>query len=243
LPRRLAGLSRIHPLLPKMCSRGEDSVLSPGVGAVHFFLCICRDASSLPSVISSICVYCGSSPGRQGAYVQAARALALALVGRGIHLVYGGAQVGVMGALADAVLAAGGRVTGVIPRALAQREIAHAGLTELIVTGSMHERKTIMAERAEAFIALPGGIGTLEELFEVWTWTQLGLQGKPCGLLNVAGYYDSLVEFIDHTVAEEYLKPSSREILSVASDPDVLLDKLSRYAAPVMEKWIVPGET
>jgi uncharacterized protein (TIGR00730 family) len=176
-------------------------------------------------------------------YVQAARALASALVERRIHLVYGGAQVGVMGALADAVLAAGGSVTGVIPRALAHKEIAHAGLSELIVTDSMHARKTIMAERADGFIALPGGIGTLEELFEVWTWTQLGLQRKPCGLLNVAGYYDALIAFIDHTVAEEYLKPTGRAILSVANQPDVLLDKLSAYAAPVMDRWIEPGET
>jgi uncharacterized protein (TIGR00730 family) len=198
---------------------------------------------TLPHLISSICVYCGSSPGRQAVYVQAARALASALVERRIHLVYGGAQVGVMGALADAVLAAGGSVTGVIPRALAHKEIAHAGLSELIVTDSMHARKTIMAERADGFIALPGGIGTLEELFEVWTWTQLGLQRKPCGLLNVAGYYDALIAFIDHTVAEEYLKPTGRAILSVANQPDVLLDKLSAYAAPVMDRWIEPGET
>lgn len=193
--------------------------------------------------ISSVCVYCGSSPGRQPAYLNAARALATALVGRGIRLVYGGARVGVMGALADAALAAGGNVTGVIPRALAGKEIAHDGLSELIVTESMHERKLLMAERSDACIALPGGIGTLEELFEAWTWTQLGFHRKPCGLLNVAAYYDALIQFVDHSVAEGYMKPVHRDILLVDVDPETLLDRLAAYEPPAIPKWLEGPDT
>lgn len=188
--------------------------------------------------ITSLCVYCGSSPGRQPAYLDAARALAEALVRRGVGLVYGGARVGVMGALADAALAAGGTVTGVIPRALAGKEIAHDGLSELIVTESMHARKTIMAERSDACIALPGGIGTLEELFEAWTWTQLGFHRKPCGVLNTLGYFDALIRFVDHSVAEGYLKQTHRDILLVDADPDTLLDRLERYEPPLIPKWL-----
>jgi uncharacterized protein (TIGR00730 family) len=170
--------------------------------------------------------------------VDAARTLATALVRRGIRLVYGGAQVGVMGALADAALGAGGNVTGVIPRALAGKEIAHDGLSELIITESMHERKMLMAERSDACIALPGGIGTLEELFEAWTWTQLGFHRKPCGLLNVAGYYDALIQFVDHSVTEGYMKPIHRDILIVDVDVDALLERLSAYEPPAMPKWL-----
>jgi len=195
-------------------------------------------ADSRTVAISSLCVYCGSSPGRQPAYLAAARVLAGALARRGIRLVYGGARVGVMGALADAALAAGGSVTGVIPRALAGKEIAHGGLSELIVTESMHSRKTIMAERSDACIALPGGIGTLEELFEAWTWTQLGFHRKPCGLLNVAGYFDALIQFVDHSVAEGYLLPIHRDILQVDADADALLDRLETYRAPDVPKWL-----
>jgi uncharacterized protein (TIGR00730 family) len=193
--------------------------------------------------LSSICVYCGSSPGRQPHYVEAARSLAQALVRRQIRLVYGGARVGVMGALADAALAAGGAVTGVIPRALAGKEIAHDGLTELIVTESMHARKTIMAERSDACIALPGGIGTLEELFEAWTWTQLGFHRKPCGVLDTLGYFDALVEFLDHSVAEGFLKQTQREILLVDADPDALLDRLEQYEPPIVPKWLDEANT
>jgi uncharacterized protein (TIGR00730 family) len=188
--------------------------------------------------ISSVCVYCGSSLGRRPAYVDAARTLATALVRRGIRLVYGGAQVGVMGALADAALGAGGNVTGVIPQALAGKEIAHNGLSELIITESMHERKMLMAERSDACIALPGGIGTLEELFEAWTWTQLGFHRKPCGLLNVAGYYDALIQFVDHSVAEGYMKPIHRDILIVDVDVDALLDRLEAFEPPAIPKWL-----
>ena len=193
--------------------------------------------------ITSLCVYCGSSPGRQPAYLEAARALAEALVRRGVGLVYGGARVGVMGALADAALAAGGTVTGVIPRALAGKEIAHDGLSELIVTESMHARKTIMAERSDACIALPGGIGTLEELFEAWTWTQLGFHRKPCGVLNTLGYFDALIQFVDHSVAEGYLKQTHRDILLVDADPDTLLDRLEQYEPPIIPKWLDEAST
>lgn len=193
--------------------------------------------------ISSICVYCGSSPGRRPAYVEAARALAAALARRKIRLVYGGGRVGVMGALADAALAAGGAVTGVIPRALAVKEVAHDALPELIVTESMHERKMIMAERSDACIALPGGIGTLEELFEAWTWTQLGFQRKPCGLLNVAGYFDGLIQFVEHSVAEGYLRDAHRDILLVDTDPDALLDRCEQFEPPALPKWLASGST
>jgi uncharacterized protein (TIGR00730 family) len=148
-----------------------------------------------------------------------------------------------MGALADAVLAAGGRVTGIIPKALAHQEVAHDGLTELIVTESMHARKTLMAERSDGFIALPGGIGTLEELFEVWTWAQLGFQHKPCGLLNVSGYYDGLIQFLDHAVTEGFLMPTHRQIASVETDPDALLDRLASYQPPDVEKWLKRSDT
>lgn len=192
--------------------------------------------------IRTVCVYCGASPGRRAAYSDAARALASVLVERGIGLVYGGGRVGLMGAIADAVLEAGGHVTGVIPRALASKEVAHDGLSELIVSESMHARKTVMAERADAFIALPGGIGTLEELFEVWTWSQLGFHQKPCGVLNVDGYFDALIGFIDHAVKERYLRPSHRDILLVDRDPAALLARFAAYEPPDFPQWIEPGE-
>ena len=145
--------------------------------------------------MKNICVYCGSSPGRQEAYSSAARALAKSLVDRNLGLVYGGASVGIMGLIADTVLQLGGRAVGVIPEALVRKEVAHKSLTELHVTQSMHERKTLMAELSDGFIAMPGGIGTLEEIFEIWTWAQLGIHAKPCGLLNAAGYFDALTTF------------------------------------------------
>lgn len=188
--------------------------------------------------IKSICVYCGSSPGRLDAYSSAARSLGAALVDRNIRLVYGGAKVGIMGAVADAVLQLGGEAVGVIPEALMTKEVAHADLTELHVTRSMHERKTLMAELSDGFIALPGGIGTLEELFEIWTWAQLGFHDKPCGLLNVEGYYDHLVTFLDHTVAEGYVGESHRGILVVETVPEMLLERLSSYTPPVVPKWL-----
>ncbi len=188
--------------------------------------------------LGNICVYCGSSPGRGPGYSAVAQRFGRALVARGFGLIYGGGRVGLMGVIADAVLEAGGTVVGVIPQALAALEVAHRGLTELIVTESMHARKMAMAERADAFVALPGGIGTLEELFEVWTWTQLGFHDKPCGLLNVDGYFDHLVQFLDHAVREQYLKREHRGILVVENEPEALLDALAASeGAPVERKW------
>ena len=185
-----------------------------------------------------ICVYCGSNPGRDGGYRGSAERLAGLLAARGIEVVYGGGAVGMMGALADAMLAAGGRVIGVIPQALVDREIGHRGLTELQVVGSMHERKMRMAELSDAFVALPGGIGTLEEIIEVLTWTQLGLHAKPCALLDVEGFYTPLRRFLDHAVDEGFLSPAHREMLLVSSDPEELLDAIGRWSAPVTAKWV-----
>lgn len=193
--------------------------------------------------LTSLCIYCGSSGGRIDAYAAAARALAQAMVERGIRLVYGGASVGIMGVVADEVLRLGGEAVGVIPEALMRKELAHAGLTELHVTPSMHARKTLMAELADGFVALPGGIGTLEEIFEIWTWGQLGLHRKPCGLLNVAGYYDSLIAFLDHAAGEQFVRPDQRRMLVVESVPTVLLDRLATYAPPELSKWVGLGET
>jgi len=193
--------------------------------------------------LSSICVYCGSSPGRVEAYAEAARAFAQALVERDIGLVYGGGGVGVMGIVADEVLRLGGRAVGVIPEALFEKELAHANLTELHVTPSMHARKTLMAELADGFVALPGGIGTFEEIFEVWTWAQLGFHDKPCGLLNVAGYYDSLIGFLDHAAQEAFVRDDQRRMLVVETAPAALLERFARYAAPPVPKWVRPGET
>lgn len=190
-----------------------------------------------------ICVFCGSANGALPAYGDAARELGSALGRAGIGLVYGGASVGLMGQVADAVLAAGGEVIGVIPEALAQKEIAHHGLTQLHVVGSMHERKAMMAELSDAFIALPGGAGTLEELFEVWTWAQLGYHGKPCALLNVAGFYDGLLAFVDQVVAQGFLKPDYRQMLIEASDAQTVLDAIGSYRPPVVPKWIRPDQT
>lgn len=193
--------------------------------------------------LTSLCVYCGSSSGRIDAYAAAARALAQTMVERGIRLVYGGAGVGIMGTVADEVLRLGGKAVGVIPEALMRKELAHAGLTELHVTPSMHARKTLMAELADGFVALPGGIGTMEEIFESWTWGQLGLHRKPCGLLNVARYYDSLIAFLDHAAGEQFVRPDQRRMLVVESEPGVLLDRLATYTPPELSKWVELGET
>jgi uncharacterized protein (TIGR00730 family) len=174
----------------------------------------------------SICVFCGSAPGRSSQYLAVTQTFARAAVRRGVRVVYGGASVGLMGALADAVLEAGGEVVGVIPAMLVDREIAHRGLTELRVVASMHERKAMMAELADAFVALPGGLGTLEELFEVWTWSQLGLHAKPCGVLNVDRYYDPLIAFLDHASDEGFMRLAQRDALSIDDDPDRLIDTL-----------------
>jgi uncharacterized protein (TIGR00730 family) len=189
-----------------------------------------------------LCVFCGSSAGVRPAYAAAARATGRLLAERGIELVYGGGRVGLMGAVADAVLAAGGRAHGVIPEALTAREVAHGGLTELHVVGTMHERKARMADMADAFVALPGGYGTFEEFCEVLTWSQLGIHPKPCGLLNVSGYYAPLLALFDHAVAEGFLRPQHRELVLEAEAPGLLLDRLEAFRPPKTEPWIAPGE-
>jgi len=171
-------------------------------------------------------------------YTEAAKALGNALTGRGIGLVYGGASVGIMGVVADSVLEGGGEVIGVIPQSIADKEIAHTGLTELKVVPNMHERKAMMAEYSDGFIALPGGLGTMEELFEVWTWAQLGFHQKPCGLMNVANYYDHLTAFITHAVDQEYVKAAHQEALLVATEPNDLIEKMATYRAVPGGKWI-----
>lgn len=192
--------------------------------------------------LRSVCVFCGSSAGAGGGYLGAAQALGRAIAERGMTLVYGGASVGLMGAVADAALAAGGAVVGVIPEALVKRELAHASLSELHQVTSMHERKAMMADRSDAFVALPGGAGTLEELFEVWTWAQLGYHRKPVGLLDVDGYYAPLLTFLDHQVRERFVRQEHRDMLVVDSDPTGLLDRFARYEAPSVVKWIKSGE-
>lgn len=193
-------------------------------------------------ILKNLCVYCGSNPGNRPDYVEGARELARELVKRDIGLVYGGASVGIMGAVADAVLAQGGRVIGIIPEGLMRKELGHRNLTELHVVSSMHERKTMMAERSDGFIALPGGAGTLEEIFETWTWAQLGMHEKPCGLLNVAGYYDLLAGFLNHALQESFMRAEHRAMLIVENDPAALLDRYADYTPPTVSKWIEPGE-
>jgi uncharacterized protein (TIGR00730 family) len=189
-------------------------------------------------MLGRICVFCGSSSGVHIDYAQAAQAIGQLLCQRGIDLVYGGGNVGLMGVLADACLAKGGRVIGVIPQALVDEEVAHTGLTELRVVSSMHERKSVMADLADAFVALPGGYGTWEELFEVLTWSQLGIQRKACGLLNVRGYYDPLLELANKAVSEGFLREVNRDLLLSDVDPARLLDRLSTYSVPIVDKWI-----
>ena len=189
-------------------------------------------------VMKSLCVFCGSSPGRSAAYVAAAQALGRLLANRGIRLVYGGGRVGLMGAVADAALRAGGRVVGVIPRALMDREVGHGGLSELHVVETMHERKAMMAELADGFLALPGGIGTMEEFFEVWTWSQLGIHRKPIGVLDVDGFFDPLVAFLDQLVREGFLRAEHRSTVLLDTSPELLVERLRTFEAPAVEKWI-----
>ena len=188
-------------------------------------------------MLRRICVYCGSSPGGDSAYKAAAEDLAAELVQRDIQLVYGGASIGTMGMLADAVLEHGGAVHGVIPKMLLEKEIAHQSLTELHVVTSMHERKSMMAALADGFIALPGGFGTLEELIEMLTWGQLRFHDKPCGVLNVNGYFDKLLELFDHMHAEGFLRAENRSMLLCDDNPAGLLNRFDHYAAPYVEKW------
>ena len=193
--------------------------------------------------LSSICVFCGSNAGSRPAYLQAAEVVGRGLAQRGVRVVYGGATVGMMGTLADAARGAGGEVIGVIPRSIFDREIGHTGLDDLRVVGSMHERKALMAELSDAFIALPGGIGTLEELFEVYTWAQLGIHAKPLGLLDVAGYFQPLVAFLDHAVQERFLRPEMRTVLAVSDDLDGLLAALEASEPVTLQKWIDLDQT
>lgn len=193
--------------------------------------------------MNSLCVFCGSSPGKDAAYGAAARSLGATLARRGITLVYGGGNVGLMGVVADAALEADGEVVGVMPEALVGREIAHRRLTELHIVGSMHERKALMSGLSDGFVALPGGNGTLEEFFEVLTWAQLGEHRKPCGLFNVAGYYDPLLSVFDHMVDQGFLSEEHRSIVQVEADPETMLDTLSRYVPPATVKWIDETET
>jgi uncharacterized protein (TIGR00730 family) len=193
-------------------------------------------------MIRRLCVFCGSNAGRDPRFVAVAQALGRRLAADGIGIVYGGASIGLMGAVADAAIEAGGDVIGVIPDALAAKEIAHRGLTELRLVRSMHERKALMAELSDGFVALPGGIGTLEELFEVWTWAQLGHHAKPCAFLNVAGFYDSLLAFLDEVAAHAFMKPAHREMLVVADTIPTLMDRLHAYQPPTVTKWIRAGE-
>ena len=193
--------------------------------------------------IKRICVFCGSSPGARREYAAAAETVARLLVANRIAIVYGGGNVGLMGILADTARAAGGEVIGIIPQSLMAKELAHNGLSDLRVVDSMHERKALMADLSDAFIALPGGYGTFEEFCEVLTWTQLGLQRKPCGILNIEGYYDHLLKLFDHAVAERFLKPEHRALVLADNDPASLIHRLLSYHPPVVEKWIDRKQT
>ncbi len=190
-----------------------------------------------------ICVFTGSRHGARVNYADAAKLLGRELVGRGYGLVYGGGNVGLMTVIADTVLELSGHVTGVIPNSLVSKEVAHLGLSDLRVVDSMHERKALMAELSDGFIAMPGGIGTMEELFEVLSWAQLGLHDKPCAMLNVAGYYDPLIQFLDHGVAQDFIKPEHRALLVVESDPVRLLDRFGKLMAVHPRKKFDPKVT
>ena len=191
-----------------------------------------------------VCVFCGSSPGARPAYAEATAEVARLLAGEGIGVVYGGGHVGLMGVLADTAMAAGGEVIGVMPRALVDREIGHTEISELRVVGSMHERKALMAELSDAFVALPGGAGTLEELFEVYTWAQLGLHDKPCALLDVEDYYADLAGFLDHAVRERFVREEHRAMLMIERDPRALIERLRDYEPrPLRPKWIDREQT
>jgi uncharacterized protein (TIGR00730 family) len=193
--------------------------------------------------LQSVCVFCGSSTGSDPAYTEAARSLGTTLAEAGIRLVFGGGHVGLMGEISNAALAAGGDVTGVIPKFLVERELAHEGLTDLRIVGSMHERKALMSDLSEAFVTLPGGTGSLEEFFEVLTWAQLGEHHKPCGLLNIAGYYDPLLTVFDRMVEAGFLSESNRALLLVENEPGRLLQRFDHYEPPNTVKWIDRSET
>ncbi len=193
--------------------------------------------------MQSICVFCGSSPGAEPRFLEAARALGHAIAASGRTLVYGGAKVGLMGATADAALIAGGKVVGVLPQALVDREVAHRGLTELHIVASMHERKQLMAERADAFVAMPGGLGTLEELFEVWTWALLGLHTKPIALFGPRDFFAPLLQYLDHLVAQRFVRPEQRGMVMVEDDVGALLERLAQHQPVLVPTWLQRSET
>jgi uncharacterized protein (TIGR00730 family) len=193
--------------------------------------------------MASICVFCGSSPGTNPAFLDAAQQIGQALARQEIELVYGGGGRGMMGAVADSTLAAGGRALGVIPEGLFKREGLHTKLTRLEIVNSMHERKALMAASADAFLALPGGIGTLEELFEIWTWTQIGIHAKPCGILNTAGYYDPLLTFLDSMVANGFVAQAHRDVVLVDDDPTRLVERVLAHHPQVHERWLTAEQT
>ena len=193
--------------------------------------------------MNRICVFCGSRPGARPEYAAGARELGAALVEAGLTLVYGGGRVGLMGIIADEVLARGGEVIGVIPRQLWKREVGHAAVADLRIVGSMHERKALLSDLADGFVALPGGVGTFEEIFEVWTWAQLGVHRKPCGLLDLGGYYRPLLGFLDQATAEGFLDPVTRRSLIVEEEPAELLRRFATYEAPQVRHWIDAEET
>ncbi|NOT84094.1 MAG: TIGR00730 family Rossman fold protein [Methylococcaceae bacterium] len=188
--------------------------------------------------MNSICVYCGSNMGKNPKSRAAAEQLGAELAKRNLTLVYGGANIGIMSVIANAVMANGGKVIGVMPQVLVEKEVLHKHLTELKIVDSMHQRKALMAELADGFIALPGGLGTLEELFEILTWAQLGLHQKPCALLNINGYYDALITFLNHAVTEQFVSPKHRALLLIDDNPSAIIDKLLEYKAPGLDRWI-----
>ena len=194
-------------------------------------------------MIQSVCVFCGSNPGLSDSYREAAEQMGAEVARRNIRLIYGGGRTGLMGAMADAALANKGQITGVIPHDLMQREVGHTGLDDLRVVNSMHERKALMAELSDAYVAMPGGLGTLEELFDVWTWAQLGIHSKSIALLNVAGYYDPLLEFLEHAVAEQFVPASHCEMMIVESDVGKLIDQLGSHRSPPTGKWLDLNQT
>lgn len=185
-----------------------------------------------------ICVFCGSNHGSRPEYEAGARALGQALVARGLGLVYGGGNVGLMGVIADAVMERGGEVIGVIPESLRRKEVAHANLTHMHIVDSMHERKALMSDLADGFIAMPGGLGTFEEFLEIVTWAQLGIHRKPCGLLNVEGYYDGLLAFLKHAVEERFLRPQHAGLVLASDSVEALLEQMEAFRSPIVEKWM-----
>lgn len=193
--------------------------------------------------LKRICVFCGSNPGNDPAYLEAAQTLGAAIVTRGYELVYGGAEVGLMGAVADAALEAGGRVVGVMPKALVDKEIGHKNLSEQHIVSSMHERKALMADLSDGFIALPGGVGTLEEIFEIWTWAQLGHHDKPLAFMNVLGFYDPLCAFLDHQSSEGFVRKGHRDMAIFSKNAEEILQAFETYDPPELQKWVERAET